>query len=325
MRGRSQDGHAVRRGARRDAYQGHGSHAMSDLSAARRFLAGHARLLDRRRFELLFEGGDAEPVLAALRAYRNADGGFGHGLEPDLRAPESQPAAAWHAFEVFADVAPVTAPEAAELCDYLDAVALPDGGLPFALPIEDPSGTAPFWAQADPQAFALQITAIVAAHANRVAAHDPAVAGHPWLGRATSCCLAAIDALEAAPEAYVLAFSLQLLDAVHDRVSVAPGLLARLGESIPRDGRLRVVGGLPDETLWPLDLAPEPGRPVRTLLDEAAVAADLERLAAEQKEDGGWSVDFQSYSPAAALEWRGYATVRALSVLRHNSMDHASA
>ena len=64
---------------------------------------------------------------------------------------------------------------------------------------------------------------------------------------------------------------------------------------------------------------------MRTLLDEAAVAADLERLAAEQKEDGGWSVDFQSYSPAAALEWRGYATVRALSVLRHNSMDDASA
>jgi len=295
------------------------------LTAARGFMAGHARLLDRRRFELLFEGGDAEPVLAALRAYRNADGGFGHGLEPDLRARASQPAAAWHAFEVFADVAPVTAPEAVELCDYLDAVALPDGGLPFALPIEDPKGTAPFWAQADPQAFSLQITAIVAAHANRVAAHDPAVAGHPWLARATSCCLAAIDGLETAPEAYVLAFSLQLLDAVHDRVSVAPGLLARLGEYVPRDGRLRVVGGLPDETLWPLDLTPEPGCPVRTLLDEAAVATDLERLVAEQKEDGGWSVDFQSYSPAAALEWRGYATVRALSVLRHNSMDGAPA
>jgi hypothetical protein len=45
-------------------------------------------------------------------------------------------------------------------------------------------------------------------------------------------------------------------------------------------------------------------------LDEAAVAANLERLAAEEDEDGGWSVDFQSYSPAAALEWRGYATVR---------------
>ena len=293
---------------------------MSDLTAARGFMAGHARLLDRRRFELFFEGADADPVLAALRAYRNADGGYGHGLEPDLRSPESQPAAAWHAFEVFADVAPLVAPEAAELCDWLDTVALPDGGLPFALPIEDPSGCAPFWARADPTAFSLQITAIVAAYANRVAAHDPQVAGHPWLARATSCCLAAVDALEDAPEAYVLAFAVRLHDAVHDANDAAPGLLARLGEYVPRDGRLRVGGGLADETLWPLDLAPEPGRPARTLVDEAAVAADLERLAGGQEEDGGWTVDFQSYSPAAALEWRGYATVRALSVLRRNAM-----
>jgi hypothetical protein len=297
----------------------------TDLIAARGFMASHARVLDRRRFELLFDGADAEPVLAALHAYRNPDGGYGYGLEPDLRAPESQPAAALHAFEVFADVAPVTAPEAAELCDWLDAIALPDGGLPFALPIEDPSGCAPFWAHADPHAFSLQITAIVAANANRVAAHDQAVAAHPWLARATSCCLAAIDALEAAPAAYELAFAMRLLDAVHDHDAAAPALLARLGEYVPDDGRLRVVGGLPDEALWPLDLAPEPGRPARTILDQATVTADLERLAGEQDEDGGWSVDFQSYSPAAALEWRGYATVRALSVLRDNAMIDAPA
>jgi hypothetical protein len=292
----------------------------NQLSAARQFMAGHARLLDRRRFELLFAGGDPERVLAALRAYRNPDGGYGHGLEPDLRAPESQPATALHAFEVFAEIAPVTAPEAVELCDWLDSNALPDGGLPFALPIEDASGSAPFWAQADPDAFSLQITAIVAANANRVAAHDPAVAAHPWLARATSRCLAAIDALEDAPEAYVLSFALRLLDAVHNREAAAPRLLARLGEYVPDDGRLRVAGGLPDEALWPLDLAPEPGRHARAILDDATIAADLDRLAREQREDGGWSVDFQSYSPAATLEWRGYATVRALSILRANAI-----
>ena len=283
-------------------------------------MAGHARVLDRRRFELLFDGGDAGPVLAALSAYRNRDGGYGHGLEPDLRAAESQPAAALHAFEVFAEVAPVTAPEAAELCDWLDAVSLPDGGLPFALPIEDASACAPFWAQADPRAFSLQITSIVAARANRVAAHDTAVARHPWLARATKRCLAAIDALEAAPAAYELAFAVRFLDSVYDLTDAAPRLLARLGEYIPDDRRLRVSGGLPDEALRPLDLAPEPGRPARTIVDEAAVAADLDRLAAGQGEDGGWSVDFPAYSPAAALEWRGYATVHALTVLRDNAL-----
>lgn len=285
------------------------------LAAARSFMATHARLLDRRRFELLFDGGDPDAVVAALNAYRNPDGGYGHGLEPDLRAPESQPSAALHAFEVFADLAPVTASEAVDLCDWLDAASLPDGGLPFALPIADPAGCAPFWAQADPTAFSLQITAIVTAHAHRVATHDRAVAGHPWLARATSRCLAAIDALEEAPSAYELAFAVRFLDAVHDR-----DRLARLGEYVPRDGRLAVTGGLTDEALRPVDLAPEPGRAARGLLDEDAIAADLERLAAEQEEDGGWSVDFQSYSPAGALEWGGYATVRALSILRANDV-----
>ena len=53
-------------------------------------MAAHGRVLDRRRLELL-EGGDPAAVLAALDGYRNPDGGYGWGLEPDLRAQESQP------------------------------------------------------------------------------------------------------------------------------------------------------------------------------------------------------------------------------------------
>ena len=294
---------------------------MSDrLGAARSFMAGHARLLDRRRFDFLFGDGDVEAVLAALRGYRNPDGGYGHGLEPDLRAPESQPGPALHAFEVFAEVAPVVAPEAAELCDWLDGVALPDGGLPFALPVGDTSATAPFWANADREEFSLQITAIVAAHANRVAAHDAAVAAHPWLARATSRCLKALDGLEQAPSAYTLSFAIQFLDAVYERVDKAPERLAHLAAYVPDDGRLPVAGGVPDEALRPLDFAPDPGRPARDLVSDAIVAGDLERLAGEQRADGGWTVDFESYSPAAALEWRGYVTVRALSILRANGL-----
>ena len=64
-----------------------------DVDGAARFLAGNARVLDRRRFERLFSGGDARPVRDAVAAFRNSDGGFGHALEPDGRTPASQPAA----------------------------------------------------------------------------------------------------------------------------------------------------------------------------------------------------------------------------------------
>jgi hypothetical protein len=96
-----------------------------DLSAASSFMATHARVLDRRRFQLLMDETDPAFALAALDGYRNPDGGYGWGLEPDLRSPESQPGAALHAFEVFDDIAPATAGQAAALCDRLDAGSLP--------------------------------------------------------------------------------------------------------------------------------------------------------------------------------------------------------
>jgi hypothetical protein len=293
---------------------------MVDLDAAAGFMATHARLLDRRRFEVVINAAPPEGALAALSAYSNPDGGYGWGLEPDLRATESQPGAALHAFEVFEDIAPATTPRAIELCEWLTSVSLSDGGLPFALPIEETAGCAPFWAGADPTVPSLQITAVVTAIAHRVAAHDPAIARHPWLSRSTEWCLEAIEALGDEPHALELAFAIQLLDAVHDTDPRAPKLLDRLGSHIPDSGLVHVGGGLEDEMMRPLDFAPAPDRPARSLFSPDAISAELERLVDQQQDDGGWRVDFASYSPAAALEWRGHMTVRALSILKRNSV-----
>src|SRR5687767_11181984 len=162
-----------------------------DIPAAIRFMTAHARILDLRRLVLLADRGDAEPVLAALDAYRNPDGGYGWGLEPDLRSRTSQPGGALHAFEVFADVGAPASARAVELAAWLESVTLPDGGLPFALPVPDPAACAPFWAGADPTTSSLQITAIVAGAAHRAAARIPALAAHPWLARATAFCVRA--------------------------------------------------------------------------------------------------------------------------------------
>jgi hypothetical protein len=293
-----------------------------DLDAAYAFLAGHARMVDRRRLASVLGHGNPTSALSAVNAYRNPDGGYGWGLEPDLRSTSSQPGGALHAFEVFADLSPATAPEAAGLCDWLDRVTLSGGGLPFALPIADPAGCAPFWVGAHSGDASLQITAVVAAEAHRVARNDPAVAGHPWLDRATAYCLQASADLAAAAEPFAieLAFAVRLLDVAAHRYPAAAELLPVLGRHIPASGLLPVIGGKEGETIRPLDYAPNPDGAARSLFATDVIAAELKRLAEQQRPDGGWEVDFASYSPAAALEWRGHATVRALSVLAGNGM-----
>ncbi len=293
---------------------------MTDLAAATTFMATHARLLDRRRFEFVVDDAPPEGVLAALAAYRNADGGFGWVLEPDLRSPTSQPVGAMHAFEVLEEVAPATSPLAGALCDWLEAVTLADGGLPFALAGADDPGSAPWWAAADPNASSLHITSAVCGYALRVAPHDPVVAGHRWLRRATDYCWRAIGELAEPRGAYELLFVLQLLDALVDTRPEAAAELERLAGFLPPSGELPVEGGLADEKLRPLDFSPRPGRPLRELVAGDAIARDLERVAGEQRADGGWDVAFAPGSPAAALEWRGYATVHAIALLRANGV-----
>jgi hypothetical protein len=289
-----------------------------DLTAAQAFVDTHARILDRHRHALLIGEGDPDRVLAALAAYRNPGGGYGWGLEPDLRAPESQPAAAGHAFEIFAEIAPQTTPDAAALCDWLGSITLADGGLPFVAPMSSSAGVAPWFAGGDPAVSSLQITAFSAAAAHRVAVHDPAVAAHPWLKGATSYCLEAIAALDESPFAYVLAFSIRLLDALLNSDPAARELMSRLAAHVPSDGRVAVAGGAEGETLHALDIAPDPDRPARGLLDPAAVVEDLDRLAAGQQADGGWTVDYLPISPAGSLDWRGHATVKAIATLSRN-------
>lgn len=290
---------------------------MLDYEKISVFMQTHARLLDRRRFAYLTGDGTAD-VRAALAAYRRPGGGYGSGLEPDLRDTTAQPVAALHAFEVFEEPAFQALPEAAELCDWLGAITLPDGGLPFALPVRDPAGVAPFFTGVDPGASSLHMTAMLAACAHRTAATNKPVGRHPWLATATAYTMARIRTMTGPGHALEYRFALQFLDAVHDLEPEAPAELRRLGAFLPKSGVMPVAGGVEGEAMRPLDFAPDPARPLRALFPEAAIAAELDILAAGQRDDGGWTVDWTAFSPASALEWRGWATVRAVALLQLN-------
>jgi hypothetical protein len=214
---------------------------------------------------------------------------------------------------VFEEVAPVTSPLAVGLLDWLDTVALDGGALPFARPGGASAGSAPMWATADTRSPSLHMTCVVLSIAHRVARHDAEVEAHAWLRRATDWALAEIAGLDGPRQAIEFRYVLQLLDALEARDE-----LTRLGAHLPPDGIVPVTGGKPDEAMRPLDFAPEPDRPVRQLFDPATIETDLDRLEAEQHDDGGWDVDWEHWSPAGALDWRGWATVRAVRILRAN-------
>lgn len=75
-----------------------------DIKKAGEFIYRNARPLDLARWQYLFENGSKEEVLKILAAYQNEDGGFGHGLEPDCRNPNSSPVQTWTATEIIKEI-----------------------------------------------------------------------------------------------------------------------------------------------------------------------------------------------------------------------------
>lgn len=84
------------------------------------YLKTHARPLEKALYAYHFEGGFAEAVLQALAPYQNEDGGFGNGLESDLRVKDSSVLATTIAFQKFREVgAPAHHPMVKRACAYV--------------------------------------------------------------------------------------------------------------------------------------------------------------------------------------------------------------
>ena len=64
---------------------------MASVEKARGYIHAHGNLWERALWEYLFANGSPERVHACLMPYKNPDGGWGHGLEHDIKAPLSNP------------------------------------------------------------------------------------------------------------------------------------------------------------------------------------------------------------------------------------------
>jgi hypothetical protein len=291
-----------------------------DFNAAAAFVAASARVLDRRRFQRLFEDGSAAPVRDAVAAYRNDDGGFGHALEPDCRAPGSQPAAAEMALRILDEADAWDEDLVQGACDWLTTVAPAEGGAAFVEPTLAGWPHAPWWVPEEGHPASLVATGMIAGtlHARGVR--------HPWLDGATAVMWNRIGALSAgrgettslAPAGgYEMFGVLRFLQHVPDR-DRAREAFGRVGPLIIERNLVALDPEAAGEVHGVLDFAPEPDSLARSLFDDVTVKAHLDHLAQAQRDDGGWTFNWPAWSPAAERDWRGFLTVDALRVLRAN-------
>jgi len=287
------------------------------FESAREFIWNNARLVERRLFDCLFGGGSRRMVVSALKAYQNPDGGFGNALEPDKRCPESQPVDVQEAFHILDWIGALEDPELREgvirelvlpACDFLVTITTPEGGVPFALPSVNAYPHAPWWTvEGTPQA-SLNPTAGIA---GLLLKHR---IEHPWLEKAVDYCWTAIEASDSNWYHDVTQMAVFLQHAPDG--ARAQRLLSGLVERIARPGAVELDPQAEGYVKKPLDWAPHPGSPFRSLFDDETIARHLAALEARQQDDGGWPISWEPVSPGVALEWRGRVTIEALETLR---------
>ena len=298
--------------------------APEQFTNARRFLLEQTRPLEAALFRYRFEEGSADDVYANLATFQNPDGGFGHGLEPDVRSSASSVVATTTALQKLRMLhAPAQHPLVQGAIAYLLS-AYDDAWQSWPLvsaAIED-AAHAPWWNQEglaerfngfriNPRAevlgylfeFGPELDPVALAHREALAqpaidallAYEGPLSGDEFLG-----CQRLID---------------------------SPGLPERTAVDLQR-WLLRMADGAvaTDPTTWggyvlqPLQVAPTRAAPLGIPLSHL-LPQNLDHVIRSQNEDGSWSPTwtwfgaFDADWPQAEREWRGVLTLERLEWL----------
>lgn len=284
------------------------------FAAAQAFMHAQAEPLDLALWRQSFEGGSGQAALDALAPFQNPDGGFGHGLEPDLSTPASSAIATSVGLRHLRRAgAPADHPMVAATARWLTA-NVQDGVWPIIDAHVDDAPHAPWWAYDAElpdrwQGFRFNPTAEILAHLYDFRAGVP------------DLLIAAVeDRMRRSVAEFELitgAYDLRCATILAEAPGVPGDLLTRLKALLLRSIAAHDAA---DEHAPALDLAPRPdsllAEPLKDRLEMAAVA-----LVAGQTADGGWSpfwdwgfVDEAAWSQAKKA-WRGGLTRLAVEAL----------
>lgn len=281
---------------------------MMILEKGANFIWENARLLERVILKYHFYGGSAERILEILRTYQNEDGGFGHALEPDLRAPESHPLFAEFGLRTLYECNLRDSEMAYKVCDFLSQHADLEQGIPTILPSSRKYPRAAHWnnPKAELPSFD-RLTGLVGL-ANWQGVR------HPWLQKAVEICVGSI-ATTKYTDAHTILTAFCLLESLLNRTTT-DDLFDKLAKELFEADFFCADVPVTGYGLTPLSFAPTPDSFCRRIFPDSQIEAHLKDLESKQEDDGGWPIQWEPPGDMAKWEWRSHKTVSALFTLQ---------
>lgn len=272
-------------------------------------------MIERRLFEFHFDHGTPEGVFHAVYAYRNTDGGFGHGMEPDTASPESQPLFSVMALETLDEVNYLNAKLiATDFMPYFENITTEKGGIPWMFkpkslyPCEAHFKTVKEWA-------ALSTTAPLLGILEKFAIDTP------WILKAEQFVWAEFERIQEKHAFCYLCVPRWLTFLRNTRSQTkARNTIDKLKKWILADGVLCTDKSDPGWGLYgkphSLNYAPSPHSLFHPIFSPEMINADLNELITRQQEDGRWDT-WYGISEGTKLEWAGMQTLWALKTLKN--------
>lgn len=291
---------------------------------AQTYLFAQGRELERTLFAYHFsEGVCEELVLATLAAYQNEDGGFGRGLEADLRTPASSTVATQQAFNVFRAVhAPSTSVLVRRAVEYLLLTFDPVRNVWPIIPAEaEHAPHAPWWNYAESSqnfgGFLANPRAALVGYLHDYGDLVPA----DFLAQVTDAVIAQLEASSGKMEMHDLLCYVSLAETPNLPAGIKNKVQAKLLQLVPQNVALD-PNQWTDYALLPLNVVKAPDHFLVSLIPQAVLAANLDFLIEQQQPDGAWApawnwafVDEAAWQ-AAERDWKSHLTLANLLVLK---------
>lgn len=279
-----------------------------NFEKAANFIWENGRLLERRIFEYFFFQGSKSSVLDAVKAYQNEDGGFGHALEPDLRAPQSQPLFVEFGLRILYD-AKIQDPEIAyKVCDYVSRNADLKLGIATITATTSNYPRAEHWNNIESsQASFSRLTSLVGLLNWQGIKHS-------WLEQAVDICLKDMISTRY-DDSHTLLNAFCLLESLPQTEEIKR-IYAKLTDELFQANFFCLEAPSRSYGLTPLEFSPTSDSYCRSIFTDRIIHEHLKALESQQEEDGGWQIQWEPPGEMARLEWRAYKTLKSLITLQ---------